>query len=261
LGDERERDDIDPGRSMRLLWRIQVAPKRGPKQSLTTDQIVTAAIEVADAEGFAAISMRRVAKRLGVGAMSLYTYVPSKSDLLALMFDRVVGDYDISFPEDAAWRDRLEMIARAQWDLYRDHRWMGHMPATRVPLGPNLLDSYERSAAAISGLGLTGKEMTEVLNLVSSYVRGAVRLAVEAATLPLVHAMDDEDWWAGVGLVLGAVWDPARFPTLSSAEMAHAWDQDDDEQGFFMAEAVASFEFGLARVLDGVEAFIEQRKS
>ena len=260
MGESREKEGIDPGRSMRLLWRIERAPKRGPKQRLTTDEIVTAAVDLADREGFAAISMRRVAERLGVGAMTLYTYVPAKSDLLDLMYDRVIGDYSVSFPEDADWRDRLELIARAQWDLYREHRWIGHMPWTRVPLGPNILDDYEKSAAAIAGIGLSGKEMTEVLTLVASYVRGAARLATEAQTLPVVTAMDDEAWWSDVGGVLESVWDPVRFPTLSSPEMSQAWEQAEDEGGYFLTEALASFEFGLARVLDGVEAFIERRK-
>jgi AcrR family transcriptional regulator len=259
MGAGRDRERIDPGRSMRLLWRIERTPKRGPKQRLTIDDIVAAAIAIADEEGYEAISMRRVAERLGVGAMTLYTYVPAKSDLLDLMYDRVVGDHDLEYPEGSTWRERLELMARAEWTLYREHRWFAHMPWTRVPLGPNILDSYERAAAAISGIGLTGKEITEVLTLVSSYVRGAARLALDASTLPTVTAMDDGEWWSGVGPVLQSVWDPQRFPTLSSPEMAHAWDQEDESTSYFMSEAIASFEFGLARVLDGVEVLVDRR--
>ena len=87
------------------------------------------------------------------------------------------------------------------------------------------------------------------------------RLAVDAVTLPSTTSIDDADWWAGVGPVLDAVWDPARFPTLSSPEMAQAWAQPDDERGYFYAEAVTAFEFDLARVLDGIEAFVEQRRA
>jgi AcrR family transcriptional regulator len=246
---------------MRLLWRIELGRKRGPKPSLTLDEIVTAAIELADEEGFEAISMRRVAERLGVGAMSLYTYVPAKSDLMDLMYDRVIGEHSVTYPEDAGWRDRLDLMARAQWDLYRQHRWTVHMPWTRVPLGPNILDAYERSAAAIAGLGLTGREMTEVLTLVASYVRGAARLADDATTLPTTTSMDDAEWWAEVGSVLENVWDAARFPTLTGPEMANAWERDEGEHGYFMSEALSSFEFGLARVLDGIEVFIERRGS
>ena len=267
VGEGEERERIDPGRSMRLLWRLEIAPKRGPKPSLSVDDIVEAAVEIADEEGLDAVSMRRIAERLGVGAMTLYTYIPAKSDLYDLMYDRVVGQQlhtggrdEISFPEDAGWRENLELIARGQWEIYQRHHWFVELPWTRVPLGPNILDAYERAVSVVGGLGLDGKEMTEILTLISSYVHGAARLAVEAVTLPTTTSIDDEDWWADVGPVLEAIWDPVRFPTLSSPAMAHAWDQPDAETSYFLAGAVASFEFGLARVLDGIEAFIASRE-
>ncbi len=256
-GDERER--VDPGRSMRLLWRLEFGRNRGPKPKLRLDDIVTAAVEIADAEGLGAVSMRRIAERLGVGPMTLYTYIPAKSDLLDLMFDRTVGEEHVEIPEGAGWREGLEAIARGQWEIHRRHRWFSELPWTRVPLGPNILDAYERAVSVVAGIGLSGKEMTEVLTLVTSYVNGAARLAVEAATLPFTTSMDDEAWWAGVAPVLEAIWDPTRFPTLTSPEMAHAWDQPNVEHDYFLAEALASFEFGLARVLDGIEAYVERR--
>jgi AcrR family transcriptional regulator len=254
-----EREGVDPRRSMRLLWRLELSPKRGPKPSLSLDDIVTTAIEIADEEGVDAVSMRRIAERLGVGAMTLYTYVPAKTDLLDLMYDRVVGEQEVSFPDGSTVRERLEILARGQWDLHQRHHWISQMPWTRVPLGPHILDAYERAVSAVSRTGLRGKEITEVLTLVSSYVHGAARLAVEAVTLPSATAIDHEDWWASVGSVLEAIWDPERFPTLSSPEMAHAWDQQDDGKGYFLTEALSSFEFGLARVLDGIDAFIASR--
>jgi AcrR family transcriptional regulator len=244
---------------MRLLWRLELSPKRGPKPSLSLDDIVTTAIEIADEEGVEAVSMRGIAERLGVGAMTLYTYVPAKTDLLDLMYDRVVGEREVSFPEGSGVRERLEIMARGQWDLHQRHHWISQMPWTRVPLGPNILDAYEQAVSAVSGTGLSGKEITEVLTLLSSYVHGAARLAVDAVTLPSTTSIDDAEWWAGVGPVMYAIWDPDRFPTLSSPEMAHAWDQAFEGKDYFLAEALSSFEFGLARVLDGIEAFIERR--
>lgn len=260
MGEKGDRDRIDPGRSMRLLWRVQIGRTRGPKPSLKVDDIVKIAVRIADAEGLDAVSMRRIAERLGVGAMTLYTYIPAKSDLFDLMYDRVVGQHAPEFPDGSDWRANLERVARGQWEIYQRHHWFAQLPWTRVPLGPNILDAYERAMSVVAGLGLSGKEMTEIITLVSSYVHGAARLAVEAVTLPSTTSIDDEDWWAGVSPILDAIWDPSRFPTLSSPEMAHAWDQPDAEDGYFLAEAVASFEFGLARVLDGIEAFIAGRK-
>jgi AcrR family transcriptional regulator len=259
VGDKDDRDRIDPGRSMRLLWRLQIGRTRGPKPSLKVDDIVEIAVRIADAEGLDAVSMRRIAERLGVGAMTLYTYIPAKSDLFDLMYDRVVGQHAPEFPVGGDWRANLERVARGQWDIYQRHHWFAQLPWTRVPLGPNILDAYERAMSVVAGLGLSGKEMTEIITLVSSYVHGAARSAVEAVTLPSSTSIGDEDWWADVGPVLQAIWDPVRFPTLSSPEMAHAWDQPDTESSYFLAAAVASFEFGLARVLDGIEVFISRR--
>jgi AcrR family transcriptional regulator len=255
-----KREGVDPRRSLRLLWRLELSPKRGPKPSLSIDEIVSAAIAIADDEGVDAISMRRLGERLGTGTMTLYTYVPARSDLLDLMYDRVVGEQEVSFPEGATLRERLEILARGQWDLHQRHHWIAQMPWTRVPLGPNVLDAYERAISAIDGVGLSGREMNEILTLVSSYVHGAARLAIEAITLPSTTSIDDTEWWARVSPVLEEIWDPRRFPTLSSPQMAQAWDQAVEGEDYFLAGIVNSFEFGLARVLDGIEAFIQGKE-
>ena len=82
----------DPRRSLDLLWGDAPRPSRGPKPGLDVATIVAAAIALADADGLDGLSMRRVAERLGVGTMSLYTYVPSKAELLDLMLDTVYGE-------------------------------------------------------------------------------------------------------------------------------------------------------------------------
>lgn len=80
----------DPARSMALLWGTEAPPRtRGRKPGLTVGGIATAAIELADTEGLEALSMRRVAQRLGVGTMSLYTYVPGKAELVDVMLDAI----------------------------------------------------------------------------------------------------------------------------------------------------------------------------
>jgi AcrR family transcriptional regulator len=260
MAERNEPERIDPGRSMRLLWGLELGGRRGPKPSLNLDDIVSTAVEIADEEGLDAVSMRRIAERLGVGAMTLYSYVPTKSDLLDLMVDRIAGEQVKSFDEGADWRTSLEMIARGQWEMCQRHHWVVHLTWTRAPMGPNMLDAYESAMSVVAVLGVSSREMSEILMLLSSYVFGAARLAVDAVTIPSTTSMDDAEWWARVDPVLEAVWDPARFPTLSRPEMATAWAQPDDERGFFFAEAVSAFEFGLARVLDGIEAFVERRR-
>jgi len=129
----------DPARSMVLLWRTPqgaegtgMQRRRGPKAGLSVDRIVTEAIEVVDTEGFAALSMRRVASALGVGTMSLYTHVPGKGELVDLMFDAVLGElYAGDDDGSAGWRARLEHVAVANWALYRRHPWAVHVATGR----------------------------------------------------------------------------------------------------------------------------------
>src|SRR6266699_809038 len=106
----------DPVRSLALLWRTRERPSRKGKPDLSVDRIVQAAIELADADGLAALSMRRIAERLGVGTMSLYTHVPGKAELIDLMFDTAYGELyeSVESPtlQPGGWRGALQFIAK-----------------------------------------------------------------------------------------------------------------------------------------------------
>src|SRR5687768_8875421 len=84
----------DAARSMALLWRTPEtsAVRRGPRPSLDVGRIVAAAVRLADTEGLPAVSMRRVAGELGVPAMTLYSHLPGKGELVDLMLDAVLGE-------------------------------------------------------------------------------------------------------------------------------------------------------------------------
>jgi AcrR family transcriptional regulator len=248
----------DPARSMALLWRDASAPARGrgPKPGLTVDRIVAAAIELADAEGLAALSMRRVAERLGVGTMSLYTYVPSKAELVDVMYDTACGSVVRDTPDrvPAGWRERLARVARASWDLYQRHPWMlAVMAMARPPLGPNSIAGYDHDLRAVDGIGLTDLEMDSVISLVSVYVQGAARMAADAAGSERDTGVTDEEWWSTYGPLLAKVFDAEKYP-LAARVGAVAGDVHqaayDPQHGF---------EFGLARLLDGIEALVNSR--
>lgn len=260
-GRERE-EQVDPGRSMRLLWRLERSGRRGPKPRLDLDDIVVAAIALADEAGLDALSMRGLAERLGVGAMTLYGYVQAKSDLLDLMYDRIVGERGHArlhaLPDDAPWRRRLEAVGRDRWDLHRDHEWFSRMPMSRPPLGPNVMDVYEEAISVFDGLGLGGRARNDILNAVSAYVDGAARVAAEARTLPNETSMDEQQWWDAVAPVFHEVFEPDRFPRLSDETMSDAWEVS-EPGGHLTAEADRTFEFGLARLLDGIEAWVKRR--
>jgi AcrR family transcriptional regulator len=268
----------DPARSLALLWRTRERPGRKGRADLDVDRIVRAAIEIADADGLAALSMRRVADRLGVAVMSLYTYVPGKAELIDVMFDTVCAEADGSAGEDNAdgssadgsktdedtadqdtadedsgWRARLERVARDNWAMYHRHPWMLHVAPNRPVLGPNALAMYERELNAVDGIGLSDVEMDSVVILVAGHVEGAARRSIETAHAERSTGMTDEQWWSAHAPLLAKLVDFRRFPTASrvgsAAGEVHGAAYNPDH----------AFEFGLQRVLDGIEALVRSR--
>ena len=247
----------DPPRTMALLWGLRKRSTRGPRQGLSVEEIVRVAVEAADEAGLAALSMRRVAERLGVTAMSLYTYVPGKAELVDVMLDAVVGETVEADHGDNAgggWRDNLEAVARRNWDLYHRHPWMLQVSAmSRPPLGPNAIAKYDQELRAVDGIGLSEVEMDSVVSLLAGYVQGAARTSVEASQVEQRTGMSDDEWWAANAPLLEKVFDPDRYPTaarvgpVAGAAYEAAYDPD------------FAFEFGLQRVLDGVEALVRAR--
>src|SRR3954470_7027127 len=118
--------DQDVDRTLQLLWRRTLGTpqgSRGPKQRVSVDEVIRAGVDVADAEGLPAFSMRKVADRLGLKLMSIYTYVPGRSELIGLMVDEVAGEQNLR-PHTGPLRDRMAAIARQLWDEYHRHPWL-----------------------------------------------------------------------------------------------------------------------------------------
>jgi AcrR family transcriptional regulator len=246
----------DAERAMALLWGEQAAPKRGPKPGLSAARIVRAAVELADADGLEALSMRRVAERLGVGTMSLYTYVPGKAELLDAMVDGVLAEV-IEAEGDAGgdWRGRLERRAREYRALYQRHPWTLQVSGARPLLGPNVLALYDSALNAVSGIGLSATEMVLIVGLVGGYVRGAAQEVAEAAAAANRTGQTDDEWWAEREPLLARYFDPERFPTVTAVEAGGGF-QPSGDLDYNLQFAVDNFEFGLRRVLDGIAAFI-----
>jgi AcrR family transcriptional regulator len=249
----------DPARSLPLLWRDHKRPTRGPRPGLTVDQIVAAAIELADAEGLEALSMRRVAEPLGVGTMSLYTYVPGKAELLDVMLDTVLAEQ--ARPDEAAggWRAGLERRAGEDWALYHRHPWILQITPSRALLGPNETELFEATLSVVEGIGLSGAEMVLVVSLVAAYTRGAAQTAVGAAQAERRTGVSDEEWWKAREPLFDKYFDPARYPTVTRVAQSGAFEPPATDEQYTVAVARESFEFGLLRVLDGIEAFINAR--
>jgi len=243
----------DPRRSLELLWGRQEPGRRGPKQRLSTDEVVAAAIALADAEGLAALSMRRVAEAVGVSPMSLYTYVPSKAELVDLMFDRTLAT--ATDPDDAVkgWRAKLTFIARERWALVERHPWFLDLALHRPPLGPNVLRKVEVMMTALSGMGLDAEEMSRVADALQNFIAGALQSARDARNIERASGLTDDQWLEMIQPALEQHFDPESFPALKRMGEGRSGKMRTP------AERIASFEFGLARVLDGLEAYIRER--
>lgn len=237
----------DPQKTLQLLWGRATAPRRGPKPKVTVQRIVAESVAIADREGLAAVSTRRVADTVGVSAMSIYTYVPGKDELFDLMLDAVYGE--VGTCRGATWRDRLEDMARQLWKLLVRHPWLLELATHRPVLGPNTLAGYEAGLAAIDGLGLDEIEMDMTVTLVSDYVHGAVRGAARERMVHEATRMTDEEWWRRVEPFLDTL-DFSPYPVSSRVGpvTGATYGAHDPER---------AFRFGLTRVLDGLAIFID----
>ncbi|GAA3524875.1 TetR/AcrR family transcriptional regulator C-terminal domain-containing protein [Amycolatopsis ultiminotia] len=160
-----------------LLWTRPEPGTRRPK--FTRDGIASAALAIADREGFAAVSMRRVAAELGAGTMTLYYYVRTKDELVALMDDAIMGEVLIpaaEFPD--FWYDALTAVAERTWEVLKRHPWA--MQALRgVSPGPNAMRHAEQSLAALATTGLDAAAKVTLLGVVDDYVHGNAFRAAE----------------------------------------------------------------------------------
>jgi AcrR family transcriptional regulator len=198
--------------------------------------------------------MRRLAEELGVTAMSLYTYVPGKAELLDLMLDAVYGETARPADVPGGWRARLALIARENWALYHRHPWMLQVATSRPVLGPNLVAKYDYELSAVDGLGLTDVEMDMTIALLGDFVHGAVRAAINAAQAEQQTGVSEQEWWEAYAPLLEKVFDADRYPTATRVGAAAG-------EEFQAASAPErTFEFGLERLLDGMATLIESRQ-
>jgi AcrR family transcriptional regulator len=173
---------------------------RGRPPAYTRDQVVDAAIAVADTEGLPAVTIRHIATTIGAGAMSLYTYVPDKDRLVDLMVDRVAAD--VTWPAD------LLGLAVTQRDLMHAHPWLpGALPNRRLT-GTNMLRYLEQGLAALPS-AMAGAAKLEIIALLTGFVASYVTNELAQATGGVTNAEQ-------VDLITAAV-ATGDFPHLTAA--------------------------------------------
>ncbi|NKY41809.1 TetR/AcrR family transcriptional regulator [Nocardia cerradoensis] len=229
-----------------LLWRRELPARpvlRGPKQTVEVDEVIRTAVRIADRDGYGAVSIRAVATALGLGPMSLYTYVPDKQALIIAMVDWVAGE-DAPIDPAAPLRERLAAVARGVRAELLAHPWLLEVPPWRLDLGPGRLRRYERQLSALEGSGFTDVEMDRTIAVLSDFATGNARTAVAARRE--ADEMSDARWWEVYGPLLTEAMAGQSFPLAERVGTAVG------EQYQAPGDPDGAFEFGLSRLLDGL---------
>ncbi|MEQ4302908.1 TetR/AcrR family transcriptional regulator C-terminal domain-containing protein [Plantactinospora sp. B6F1] len=252
----------DPARTLALLWTAQPSPgttgttgrpTRGRPPRLTVRQIRQGAIAFADREGLATMSMARVAEELGVGTMSLYTYVPGKAELIDLMVDGVMAERDLPGPDDvgpAGWRARIELYAERTRAMYQRHPWLREVSTVRPPLGPGLLAQQEYLLAALADLGLPARQAVAAADAIVTFVDAAARQQAETDQLERATGQSTDEWWSDRDSFWAEHFDVERYPAMNRTWEAGGFVDTPDA----MADA---YRLGLRLLLDGIQRTVD----
>jgi DNA-binding transcriptional regulator YhcF (GntR family) len=220
--------------------------RRGAGPSPARDDVVGTAIAVADTEGLATLSMRRIAAELGIPTMSLYQHVAGKDELVLLMIDRAFGEEPLPAQPAPDWRSALEIAARQEWAAFRRHPWLAPaMSLTRPQPVPSALAYTEWVLAALDGRGLDTTTAFTVHVMLFSYVRGmAVNLESEAQA-EAESGMTADEWMDAHVDTLTSLTAGGGFP---HARRLTTLDVD--------VHLDALFELGLRCLLDGLRGVL-----
>lgn len=258
-------NSADPAlpRAVALTWGIAADPQRGPKRELSHERIVEEAMAIADAEGLGAVTMSRVAKALGFTTMSLYRYVTSKDELLALMQEAAGAIVVPPDTDSGDWRSGLRTMARLLRGIYRDHPWFIEIPVSvEMLMTPNNLTMADLALRALRGTNLAVGEKMAILVTISGYVRSVGSLTRDLTTDGQIRDLATEHVAA-----LGDLVTPERFPDLAplvasgdflGADAEHVG-PDTAESGPDDGGIDADFDFGLERLLDGIGVYMDHR--
>ena len=239
---EREHGRVEAAASIGgaagLLWADPQGSRRGPKPKFTLEQIADAGIAIADAEGLEAVTMQRVAERVGATKMALYRYVPGRSELDAVMLDRAIGRPGEP-RRTTGWKASLTAWALDLFERSTAHPWAVELVQSPHTPGPKEMLWFEAGLSILNALPLTASERLDVLAVLSGHVMSLVRQGIGgvAAERELSHALAP---------ILAAM--RQDYP-LTAAAFARVSDEERDR----------GLRFGIDRVLDGVEVLVARR--
>jgi AcrR family transcriptional regulator len=211
----------------------QAGTRRAP---LSRDQVLRAAVSLADEGGIGALSMRKLGQALGVEAMSLYNHVAGKGDLLDGMIDVVFGE--IGLPDGDGWKQGMRRRAISAREVLGRHRWaIGLMESRRSP-GPATLRHHDAVLGCLREAGFSVELTAHAYSLLDSYIYG---FALQEASLPF----DTGEEAAQVAQDISAMMPGGGYPYLAEIAAVHVL-----QPGYQYGQ---EFETGLDLILDALE--------
>jgi AcrR family transcriptional regulator len=163
------------------IWSLPERGERGPRLRHSRADVAAAAIRIADAEGIAAVTMRRVAAELGTGTMSLYNYVPAKEHLVQLMADQTAAEYAYPPAPPPGSRAAIADLARQGRDIARRHPWLSSVMNPPPPMGPCTLRYVDYFLGLLAGTGLGTAAKMETIAVINGFalMYGAMQAALD----------------------------------------------------------------------------------
>lgn len=231
------------------LWTRTSPGARQPR--FTRQHIAEAAVHIADNEGFAAVSMRRLAAELDAGTMTLYHYVRTKDELLTLVFDAVMGEVVIPdhVPMPADWRTAITLIAHRSLASIRRHSWM--LDINDDPgIGPNSVRHFDQTMEAAAKVGRPLRDQLDLVSAVDEYVFGFA--LHERNEFHHDDASTDQQMIDYVEGLLASGNYPKLQSMVDELGAAHVW-----QQIFAHGRDSARFDRNLKRLLDGFAADLD----
>jgi len=234
-----------PGSRDDSVW-TRPAPAHGRSApAFTREEITRAAIDLADSSGLEAVSMRRIADRIGSAPTSIYWYVSDKSELYELMVDAVLGEIELPEHLSGEWRADLSTVAWSSLATFRRHLWFSQLGIHPVP-GPGTLRYAAIILESLTGCGLDGPTAINVLATLNNYIIGFIQR--ERAWKDLLVRDAAPARWAQAAAASG----PGRPPgdPAPDADLSPRLTLTEDP----------AFAFGLERFLDGMAVLISRRE-
>ena len=209
-------------------------PARAP---LSRERILNAAIELADEDGIEALTMRRLGRRLGVEAMSLYNHVTDKDDILDGMVELITAEFEVP-TGTADWRATIRSSTISAHQVLRRHPWASSVIESRARTGPNRLRLLEATIGVLAGAGFPMPVVIRTLMALDSHTYGFT-LQEQAWPFPVEAAPE-----RAAALAADI---PADYPNMTAMVAFVATTQPG---------AILEFEFGLDLLLDGLERLL-----